>query len=102
MIAPHKNRLGGSQLGSHQRGGRRAFTLIELLVVMVIIALLSAMVLGALFSVYDTAKQAKTKATIAKIHNQLAHRWDSYRTRRLPIAFNVPPGIDNDASGRPS
>src|SRR5437773_5886075 len=68
--------------------GRRAFTLIELLVTMLIIAILSSMVLAGLFSAYESAKIAKTKSTIAKIHGQLVHRWESYRTRRLPITIN--------------
>src|SRR2546430_12380888 len=86
MITPHERRRGGWPSG-RPGAGRRAFTVVELLVVMVIIAILSAMVLGALASAYETAKLAKTKATIAKIHNQIAHRWDSYRTRRLPISM---------------
>jgi prepilin-type N-terminal cleavage/methylation domain-containing protein len=71
--------------GALSRAGRRGFTLIELLVVMTVIAILASMVLAGLYSANESAKLAKTKATIAKLHGQILERWDSYRTRRLPL-----------------
>jgi type II secretory pathway pseudopilin PulG len=60
-------------------------TLVELLVVVVVIAILAAMVLGALQVARDSAREAKTRATIAKLHNVLMGMYESYHTRRVPI-----------------
>lgn len=72
------------------RRGRPAFTLIELLTVISIIGVLASMVMFALFSVQESARATRTKAQIAKINELLSTRWESYRTRPLPI--RVPPG----------
>ncbi|MBN2295884.1 MAG: prepilin-type N-terminal cleavage/methylation domain-containing protein [Pirellulales bacterium] len=72
-------------LTSSQCHPRSGFTLIELLITITIIGLLSAVVLGALQSARETAKYAKTKATITKLHYIIMARYDSYRTRRVPI-----------------
>ncbi len=64
---------------------RAGFTLIELLIVITVIGLLSAIVLAALQSARETAKAAKTKATITKLHYVIMARYDSYRTRRVPV-----------------
>ncbi len=47
------------------------------------------MILFALFSAQETAKVAKTKTLIAKLDAIVKARWDSYRTRRVPIV--IPP-----------
>lgn len=64
---------------------RNAFTLIELLVTISIIAIMAAMVYGALHAVQKTAAEAATKATIAKLNNIIMLRYDSYTTRRVSI-----------------
>ena len=64
---------------------RAGFTLVELLVAVTIIAILATIALGALASARSTARVARTKATIAKLDNIVAARYESYRTRRLPI-----------------
>ena len=64
---------------------RAGFTLIELLIVITVIGLLSAIVLAALQSARETAKATKTKATITKLHYVIMARYDSYRTRRVPV-----------------
>jgi len=64
---------------------RRGFTITELLVVVVIIGILAAMVLGALQMARQAAREAKTKATIAKLNNIIMQRYESYMTRRAPI-----------------
>jgi prepilin-type N-terminal cleavage/methylation domain-containing protein len=69
---------------------RRAFTLIELLVVITIIAILASVFLGAMYSAQETARTAKTKATIAKINSLIMQRYESYANRRVPVV--VPPG----------
>lgn len=67
-----------------------AFTLVELLTVIAVIGVLASMVLFALFSVQETARGKRTRAQIAKIHELISGRWESYRTRPLPI--RIPPG----------
>ncbi len=83
------------------RQPRRAVTLIELLITITIIATLSAAFLGASRSAMETARAARTKSTITKIHGLLMERWASYATRRVDInttAQNaidaIPPGPD--------
>lgn len=71
--------------GSRCHRPRTGFTLIELLITITIIGLLSAVVLGALQAARETAKAAKTKATITKLHYVIMARYDSYRTRRVPV-----------------
>ncbi len=64
---------------------RSAFTLVEMLVVVTIIGILSAMAFGALQMARETAREMATKATIAKLNNVIMRRYESYRTRRVPI-----------------
>lgn len=64
---------------------RRGFTLIEILIVLAIIAILAALTYGALFQAQHTAREAKTKATIAKLHSLLMTRWESFHNRRLNV-----------------
>lgn len=75
-----------SRLGRASAPG--GFTLIELLMVMVVIAILASVAMAGLFAAQEAAKEAKTKSTITKLHNQLMLRWETYRTRRLPVAMN--------------
>lgn len=87
---PRQNKYRGQQRpGMHRQ--RFGFTLIELLTVISVIGILASMVLFALFSVQETARGKRTKAQIAKIHELLSGRWESYRTRPLPI--RLPPNI---------
>ena len=64
---------------------RKGFTLIEMLITITILGILAAAVMGALQSARETAKAAKTKATITKLHYIIMARYDSYRTRRVPV-----------------
>lgn len=68
-----------------KRSPRFAFTLVELLVVMVVIGILAGVVLGALNAARETARVAKTKATIVKLDKIISEKYESYLTRRLPI-----------------
>lgn len=75
---------------------RAAFTLVELLIVISIIGLLSSMVLFALASAQESARVAKTQSTIDKIHALIMQKYESYRTRRVPIT--IPPGTSPRAA----
>lgn len=63
----------------------RGVTLIELLIAIAIIATLATLFLGASNAAMESARAARTKTTIHKIHTLLMERWDSYRTRRVDI-----------------
>ncbi len=64
---------------------RDGFTLVELLVVMVIIAILAGAMMGGLQKASQLAREQRTKATIAKIHQALMRKLESYKTRRITI-----------------
>ena len=70
------------------------FTLVELLVVLTIISLLAATILFGISGVQTTARTQRTKAQIARIHELLAERWESYENRRI----SIPPGAGVTAS----
>jgi len=60
------------------------FTLVELLVVLVIIGMLASMVSFAMFRSMQAAREAKTQALIAKLHNVIARQWDTFETGQIP------------------
>ena len=64
---------------------RAAFTLVELLVVMTILGLLASMIMFALASASESARFAKTESTINKLNAIIMRKYDSYRTRRVPV-----------------
>ncbi len=64
---------------------RSAFTLVELLVTIIIISILAAITLGAVQKAHQAADLSKTRSMIARLHNQIMLRWESFRTRRVPI-----------------
>jgi prepilin-type N-terminal cleavage/methylation domain-containing protein len=84
--SPHHDRPHSGRGGTSVRR-RRSFTLIELLITVSIIAIMASMVLFAVYSAQEQAKVMKTRALIAKLNNIVRARYDSYRTRRAPIAF---------------
>jgi prepilin-type N-terminal cleavage/methylation domain-containing protein len=74
----------------HRSGG---FTLVELLVVITIIAILGTLVLSGLNMARESAREVKTKTTIAKLHAIIMERYESYRTRRVPVdTLGMAPG----------
>lgn len=76
------------------RPARGGFTLVELLVTITIIMILMGIAWGAIGRVREQGRVAKTKATIAKINQVIMDRYDSYRTRRVPIdTHGLPPRV---------
>ncbi len=65
--------------------GRRGFTIVELLVVITIIVMLAGMALGAMAKARERGKLEATKSTIVKINDLVMKRYESYRTRRIPL-----------------
>lgn len=65
--------------------GRSAFTLMELLIVMLIIAILAGLALAALQGATEQAREARTRAIVAKIDQLIRDKWESYKTRAVPI-----------------
>jgi prepilin-type N-terminal cleavage/methylation domain-containing protein len=66
---------------------RAGFTLVELLVTVTVIGILAMLANAGLNAARETARIARTKATIAKLNNVVMEMYDSYRTRRVPINF---------------
>ncbi len=69
------------------RGRRASFTLVELMVVMSIIGVLASAVLMAMYGVMEQAKAVRTKAQIAKLHELIMAKWQSYNTRTLRVTL---------------
>ncbi|NIP85966.1 MAG: hypothetical protein GTO03_10545, partial [Planctomycetales bacterium] len=63
----------------------RGVTLIELLVAILIVIMLASMVLFALQRAQVSARQARTQALVAKLHNIISQHWATYQTRRVPV-----------------
>lgn len=68
--------------------GRSAFTLMELLIVLTIITILVGLSMAALVGATEQARAARTRAIINKIDLLIDERYQSYRTRAVPIRIN--------------
>jgi prepilin-type N-terminal cleavage/methylation domain-containing protein len=64
---------------------RRAFTLVELLVVIMILGILTSITTVALWGSMEEARAARTRSQIKKIDELLMVKWESYRTRPVPV-----------------
>jgi prepilin-type N-terminal cleavage/methylation domain-containing protein len=71
----------------HTPARRRGFTLVELLITISIIGIMASMVMFAMFSAQEAAREQKTRALITKLNNIVMQRYESYRTRRVPFTF---------------
>jgi prepilin-type N-terminal cleavage/methylation domain-containing protein len=69
----------------HTRRLSRGVTLIELLIVIMIISILAAAVLGVAAVAGETAREAKTRAIISRIHSLLMEQYDTYANRRVKL-----------------
>jgi prepilin-type N-terminal cleavage/methylation domain-containing protein len=72
-----------------------AFTLVELLISILIISILAAALLGVAAVAGETAREAKTRNIIARIHTLLMEQYDSYKSRRVKVRQQVTAGIDD-------
>ena len=71
---------------------RQAFTLVELLVVITIITILASTALFTLYGVREDVRETRTRTVIAKINELIMEKWESYRTRAVPI--RIPAGTN--------
>src|ERR1700722_371018 len=80
--------IGSGMSKTHQQHG---FTLVELMATMAIIAILATAMVSALSQAQESAKKMRTRQLIAKLHEQIMPRWESFQTRRLPVTVPLPP-----------
>jgi prepilin-type N-terminal cleavage/methylation domain-containing protein len=76
----------------------RGFTVVELLVVMMVLGLLVAMGMSAYATALEQARLSRTKVIIAKLDSLIMEKWNSYRTRPVPI--RIPAGTDPRTAAR--
>lgn len=67
---------------------RLSFTLVELLISVALIALLASTTMMALYGVTEHAKETRTRAQIAKLHELIMAKWEMYSTR--PVRLSLP------------
>jgi type II secretory pathway pseudopilin PulG len=60
-------------------------TLIELMIAILIISILAAALLGVAAVAGETAREAKTRNMIARLHTLLMEQLDTYKTRRVKV-----------------
>lgn len=76
-------------------GDRSAFTLIELLVTISIIATLGAISITTVRSAVESAREAQTRTTIAKIDSVLTSIYERYQYLRVDMS-DLPKDVDGD------
>ncbi|HEY2847588.1 MAG TPA: type II secretion system protein, partial [Pyrinomonadaceae bacterium] len=81
---------------------RPSFTLIELLVSILIISILASALLGVAATASETAREAKTRNIIARIHTLLMEQYDTYKSRRVKVRQSVLDAINNDTTTSPA
>ena len=66
-----------------------------MLITITILAILAGLFLGASNAAMESARKARTKTTISKIHSLLMERWDDYSTRRVDINPSIESSLVN-------
>ena len=77
---------------------RRGFTLVELLITILIISILAGLILGVAALAGETAREAQTRHVVARLHNLLMERYDTYKTRRVRLRDDVEEAIKSNFS----
>ncbi|QDU58265.1 type II secretion system protein [Aeoliella mucimassa] len=80
--------------------GRAAFTLVELLVTIVIIGILATLLLGVAARAGESAREARTKALVTRLHTLVSQQYDSYRDRRAPVSRAIQSQLDDQVRRR--
>jgi prepilin-type N-terminal cleavage/methylation domain-containing protein len=80
------------------RLGRRGLTLVELLVTIMIIGILAAMVLGVAAVAGNTAREAKTRSMVNRLHTLLMEQVDTYKSRRVKVRQAEIDAINDNSS----
>ncbi len=87
--------MSGSRLWTLDSRLPRGVTLIELLITIMIISILAAAVLGVAAVAGETAREAKTRSIISRIHTLLMEQYDTYTNRRVKLRQKVIEAINN-------
>jgi prepilin-type N-terminal cleavage/methylation domain-containing protein len=81
---------------------RPSFTLIELLVAILIIGILASALLGVAAVASESAREAKTRNLVARIHTLLMEQYDAYKSRRVRVRTQVTMAIDDPVNNNVS
>jgi prepilin-type N-terminal cleavage/methylation domain-containing protein len=78
------------------RSARPAFTLIELLISILIISILAAALLGVAAVASESAREAKTRNIVSRLHTLLMEHYDTYKSRRVKLreSTSIVPGVE--------
>ena len=68
---------------------RRGVTLVELMITIMIISILAAAVLGVAAVAGETAREAKTRNVVARLHTLLMEQYGTYASRRIKLQSSV-------------
>ncbi|MGL4512170.1 MAG: prepilin-type N-terminal cleavage/methylation domain-containing protein [Lacipirellulaceae bacterium] len=86
---------GGGLAGRRPRRSKdsaAALTLVELLIAIAIISILAGMLLGVAARATETARVARTKQIVARIHTLVMEKYESFRSRRVEVPATTPAG----------
>jgi prepilin-type N-terminal cleavage/methylation domain-containing protein len=78
----------------HRSRSRRGFTLVEIMVTLVVISILAGVTMVGIASARESARNAQTRALIARINEVLLNKWDEYRYRVLPVQLDPASAAD--------
>jgi prepilin-type N-terminal cleavage/methylation domain-containing protein len=76
------------------RPSPRGLTLVELLIVILIIGILAGLILGVAAVAAETAREAQTRHTVARLHNLLMEHYNTYKSRRVRLRPQVETAIN--------